>query len=219
MQHTEEQPVATAAARYWRPVALVLLAAVLAVMAVAASREPSFAWDRTLAEWLLGFSSPAYDTFMEIVSVPGNYWNIVIMMLAGAALAAWWLGWRAGLLVLVGLALMGTNEVFKDVVDRPRPLEPVTGGGESFPSGHTLHAVLMSGLAWLLVAPRLTVAAHRRLLLAAALVWPVLVGVSRVHLEKHWPSDVLGAFVYGAVLLIVIAWVWPKVQPAGEATP
>lgn len=204
---------------HWRPVALALLAAVLAGMAVAASQDPSFAWDRALAEWLMGFSSPAYDTFMKIVSIPGNYWNIVIMMLAGAVLATWWLGWRAGLLVLAGLALMGTNEVFKDIVDRPRPLDPVAGGGESFPSGHTLHAVLMSGLAWLLVAPRLTVAAHRRLLLAVALVWPVLVGISRVHLEKHWPSDVLGSFVYGAIILIVMAWVWPRVQPAGEAAP
>lgn len=219
MQQTGEQPVATAAARYWRPVALVLLAAVLAVMAVAASREPSFGWDRALADWLLGFSSPAYDAFMEMVSVPGNYWSIVILTPAGAALAWWRLGWRAGLLVLAALGLMGTNEVFKDVVDRPRPLEPVTGGGESFPSGHTLHAVLISGLVGLLVAPRLTQAVHRRALLAAALLWPALVGVSRVHLEEHWPSDVLGAYVFGAALLIVIAWVWPRVQPPGAVRP
>ena len=134
-------------------------------------------------------------------------------MLVGAALASWRLGWRAGALVLVGLALMAVNEVFKDVVDRPRPLEPVTGGGESFPSGHTLHAMLTSGLAWLLAAPRLTQLTHRRLLLAAILVWPVLVGISRVHLERHWPSDVLGAYVFGAALLIVMAWVWPRVAP------
>ena len=108
---------------------------------------------------------------------------------------------------------MGVNEVFKDVVDRPRPLEPVSGGGESFPSGHTLHAMLTSGLAWLLVMPRLTNLTHRRLLLAAILVWPVLVGISRVHLERHWPSDVLGAYVFGAALLIVMAWVWPRVAP------
>ena len=136
-------------------------------------------------------------------------------MLAGAALAAWRLGWRAGLLVLVGLALMGANEVFKDVVGRPRPLDPGPWGCdcESFPSGHTLHAVLTSGLLWLLVMPRLTQATHRRMMLAVLLVWPVLVGISRVHLERHWPSDVLGAYVFGAALLIVMAWVWPKVAP------
>ena len=150
MNSTGETPV-TAAVRHWRPghwptVTLVLLAAVLALMAVLASQEPSFGWDRAIAAWLLAFSTPAYDAFMDAVSFPGNREGVYVTMLAGAALASWRLGWRAGLLVLVGLALMGVNEVFKDVVDRPRPLEPVTGGGESFPSGHTLHAMLTSGL-------------------------------------------------------------------------
>ena len=201
MNSTGETPVATAA-RHWRPVTLVLMAAVLAAMAVLASQEPSFGWDRAIAAWLLGFSTPAYDAFMEAVSFPGQRTGVWITMLAGAALAAWRLGWRAGLLVLVGLALMGANEVFKDVVGRPRPLEPVSWGCdcESFPSGHTLHAVLTSGLLWLLVMPRLTQATHRRMMLAVLLVWPVLVGISRVHLERHWPSDVLGAYVFGAAL-------------------
>ena len=153
---------------------------------------------------------------MEAVSFPGQRTGVWVTMLAGAALAAWRLGWRAGLLVLVGLALMGANEVFKDVVGRPRPLDPGPWGCdcESFPSGHTLHAVLTSGLLWLLVMPRLTQATHRRMMLAVlVLVWPVLVGISRVHLERHWPSDVLGAYVFGAALLIVMAWVWPKVAP------
>ncbi len=218
MQHRREA-LQAAAVRCWRPVSLAVLAAALAVMAVMAHDEPSFGWDRALADWLLGLSTPAYDAFMEVVSVPGNYWNIVIMMLAGAVLATWWLGWRAGLLVFAGLGLMGVNEVFKDIVDRPRPLDPVTGGGESFPSGHTLHAVLMSGLAWLLVAPRLLRPAHRCALLALAVLWPALVGISRVHLEVHWPSDVLGAYVFGAMLLIVLSWVWPRVQPAASARP
>ncbi|MCY4625590.1 MAG: phosphatase PAP2 family protein [Chloroflexi bacterium] len=213
----------TTAIRRWRPghwptVTLVLLASVLAVLAVLASREPSFGWDRAIASWLLGFSAPAYDAFMEAVSVPGNRLGVWITMLAGAALATWLLGWRAGLLVFIGLGVMGVNEVFKDVVDRPRPLEDPAGGGESFPSGHTMHAVLTSGLLWLLVMPKLTRLTHRRLLLAAMLAWPVLVGVSRVHLERHWPSDVLGAYVFGAALLIVMAWVWPRVQPAAVET-
>ena len=209
----------TAAARRWRPrhwraVTLALLAAVLAVMAVLASQEPSFGWDRAVAAWLLGFSAPAYDAFMEAVSVPGKRLGVWVTMLAGAALAAWRLGWRAGALVIVGLGVMGVNEAFKDIVDRPRPLEPADGGGESFPSGHVMHAVVTSGLVWLLVMPKLSRLAHRRLLFLAMLVWPVLVGLSRVHLERHWPSDVLGAYVFGAAALIVMAWVWGRVQGA-----
>ena len=223
MNSTGETPV-TAAVRHWRPVTLVLMAAILAVMAVLAYEAPPFGWDRSLASsgWdrelatgILPISSLTYYDFMKAVSFPGNREGVIVTMLAGAALAAWRLGWRAGLLVLVGLALMGANEVFKDVVGRPRPLDPGPWGCdcESFPSGHTLHAMLTSGLAWLLVAPKLTQLSHRRMMLAVLLVWPVLVGISRVHLERHWPSDVLGAYVFGAALLFVMAWVWPKVAP------
>lgn len=206
------------ALRHWRPVTLGLLVVALGALAVPASREPSFGWDRAVAAWLLGFSAPAYDAFMEAVSIPGEYFVIIVTMLVGAALAARLLGWRAGLLVLVGLGCMGVNEAFKDIVDRPRPLEPPMGGGESFPSGHTLHAMLTVGLLWLLVMPKLTASTPRRLLLAFAVVWPALVGLSRVHLERHWPSDVLGAWVFGAGLLILMGWVWARVQSptAGE---
>ncbi len=223
MNSTGETPV-TAAVRHWRPVTLVLMAAVLAAMAVLAYEAPPFGWDRSLASsgWdrelatgILPISSLTYYDFMKAVSFPGNREGVIVTMLAGAALAAWRLGWRAGLLVLVGLALMGANEVFKDVVGRPRPLDPGPWGCdcESFPSGHTLHAMLTSGLLWLLVMPKLTQLTHRRVLLVLVLVWPVLVGISRVHLERHWPSDVLGAYIFGAALLIVMAWVWPKVAP------
>ncbi len=231
MSNPDGAPV-NPAVRHWRPLVLVLLAPSLAVLAVAASQEPSFGWDRALAAWLLGFSAPAYDAFMETVSFPGEYAMVIVTMLAGAALAAWRLGWRAGLLVVVGLGVMGLNEAFKDVVDRPRPLEDPTGGGESFPSGHTMHAMLTSGLLWLLAAPTLKALSRRRVLLAAVLVWPVLVGLSRVHLERHWPSDVLGAYLFGAVVIIVLAWAWPRLQhaafpllskpvegPAGEGAP
>ena len=129
------------AVRHWQPATLVLLASVLAVLAVLASEEPSFGWDRALAAWLLSFSAPAYDAFMEAVSVPGKRLGVWITMLAGAVLAAWLLGWRAGLLVLVGLGLMGLNEAFKDVppARRWRP-----GGGAKASERHTMHARLTS---------------------------------------------------------------------------
>ena len=222
MNSTGETPV-TAAARHWRPVTLVLMAAVLAAMAVLAYEAPPFGWDgslassgwdRELATGILPISSLTYYDFMKAVSFPGNREGVIVTMLAGAALAAWRLGWRAGLLVIAALALMGLDEVFKDVVGRPRPRDPGPWACEcdSFPSGHTLHAVLTSGLLWLLVMPRLTQAhASAHDARAVLLVWPVLVGISRVHLERHWPSDVLGAYVFGAALLIAMAWVWPRV--------
>jgi len=77
----------------------------------------------------------------------------------------------------------------------------------SFPSGHALGSFcLFMTLAWL-VSSRL---AHRRSkivvwIFASALV--LLVGLSRVYLGVHFPSDVLGGFLAGSVWISIVALV------------
>ncbi|HTQ09738.1 MAG TPA: phosphatase PAP2 family protein [Fimbriimonadaceae bacterium] len=85
----------------------------------------------------------------------------------------------------------------KEVVRRQRPSNlswAVVGqrlyGDNSFPSGHTATAFGVACTLWLL-----TRKTERAWIGHAALVWAVLVGISRVYLGVHWPTDVIaGAF-------------------------
>ena len=101
-----------------------------------------------------------------------------------------------------GLLILALKAVF----ERVRPLhagEPLASGW-SFPSGHTVGATVFYGLVAYAVfrtAPR---AWHLPTVLAApALVWSV--GVSRVVLGMHHPSDVAAGFTVGALWLVVVA--------------
>ena len=81
---------------------------------------------------------------------------------------------------------------------RPVGISPklTDAGYYSFPSGHSMLAVIIFGLGtWLLTrhAPRLV----RIVAMNAAIVLILLIGVSRVYLGAHWPSDVIGALVGG----------------------
>lgn len=107
----------------------------------------------------------------------------------------------AGLVALAGGSALGLVGVLKDVFDRPRPdLVPYTIETyfASFPSGHATGATAVYlALAALLAAvqPRTIVKAY---LLTCSLLVAFAVGVSRVYLGVHWPSDVAAGWAIGA---------------------
>jgi len=193
----------------WGPVALVALIAAMTVLALFSRDRAFFAWDVTVAGWVMDIPGPGVNSLMEAVSWAGVKPAIVVMVLTATALATRFLGWRAGLLVFSVLIITAANEEFKEIIGRPRPNDVDGMGNKSFPSGHALYASLLMGVTWLLVAPRLPKQSHRLSMAGIFVAWVLVTGVSRIHLEKHWPSDVLGAYLLGAALILVMAWAIP----------
>jgi len=120
--------------------------------------------------------------------------------------------WHAVWLLLAAVGsgvLMST--VLKVVFERPRP-DLVPHGSyvstASFPSGHSMMAAVVYLTLGALLA---RVEPDRRvkvLVLTAAVVLALLVGVSRVYLGVHWPTDVLAGWTVGggwAVLFWLVA--------------
>jgi undecaprenyl-diphosphatase len=106
---------------------------------------------------------------------------------------------------LLALAAASLNAEFKDLIGRPRPLpsqlevrEPAPGLG--FPSGHAMSAALFYGyagaVAWARL-PRVAALAAVCACTAAA----ALIGWDRVDDGAHWPTDVAGGYVIGAIML------------------
>lgn len=105
--------------------------------------------------------------------------------------------------VVAGVVMSGiTATLLKRTVHRIRPyhMYPVIhhlgpGGGWSFPSGHTCDAVALATALSLSFAGR-----NNSLWLVC---WAVLVGVSRVYLGVHYPSDVLGGLSTGCGMAVL----------------
>ena len=109
------------------------------------------------------------------------------------------LGLRLGLLIMLSASF---NDLFKLALHAPRPywvapqvLPMVTASGFGMPSGHAQHAVAMWG--FLAFGPR------RFLGGAMAVMLMVMIGLSRVYLGVHYPSQVLAGWGLGLVVLLL----------------
>lgn len=119
-----------------------------------------------------------------------------------------WVARLSGLILPLWIAFVGgqvTSWTLKDLVGRTRPefLEIATAASASFPSGHSMSAMVVYGfLAFVLArhGPPGRLAVFAPLALA---VLVLLVGFSRMFLSVHFVSDVIGGFLAGGFWLLV----------------
>jgi membrane-associated phospholipid phosphatase len=152
--------------------------------------------DTALREAILSLASPAVVEMMRLVNRAGD-WRVlapgmVLMFVAfPEARRRWWL-WSA---LMVAAPLM--EWTLKHMVQRTRPEDLSLG----FPSGHSTAAAAFWGAVIFLadsLSPRLCRATR---VLAVTMI--VLVGLARVVLRAHWPSDVLGGIALGLALAAI----------------
>jgi membrane-associated phospholipid phosphatase len=164
--------------------------------------KEGFAWDAPLMLAIHRLTTPWLTRIMWLVTQTGGPATFAIL----AAIAFWlWRQHRGSDALMLAISWAGAvllSTALKLLFARPRPqvFPPlVPGSGFSFPSGHTLAAVGLYGmLAAILWRERHHVAA-----LFCAL-WVLLVGLSRVYLGVHYPSDVLASLTLGVIWVAVV---------------
>lgn len=155
-------------------------------------------WGIDVVLWFQQFS-PALDVPFKILTFLGDKEFFLLLM----PLIYWCVDRQAGARLFMLLLLSAClNEVAKLLVDQPRPfnydprvLKLVHEESGGFPSGHTQSAVVIWGyLAWRFKKQFLW-------LLAGFLI--VAIPLSRIYLGAHFPTDLIGGYAIGALLLFL----------------
>jgi undecaprenyl-diphosphatase len=182
------------------------LAALIGWVAVH-DRRP-LALDLTLHAAALAHRAPALTSAALVVTTSGEGLAYAVAA-AGGLLALrprpWWLG------VVTGVAALGLGQLLRlglaAWIGRARPPAAdwaAPAGGYALPSGHTTTATLAAGLLCLGLA-RCLRGASRAIGIAVAVCWALAVGLTRVYLGVHWPTDVLGGWLFGTLLTVLAA--------------
>ena len=186
-----------------RPILLAALAIILVAAGVAGG--PANPIDamviRETAQWRL--SAPGFTQFVRSFTDVGG----AAVTLSATALGTLFLlvkRFPVAALLLPATVIVErlTVDQLKDWIDRPRPaLEPLWHLPQSmaFPSGHAANSMT----AFVAVAVIATAARWRWAACVAAVILSLLVGLSRVYLGVHWPSDVIGGWAFGLLAVAI----------------
>ena len=194
--------------RSWRPE--LLLFAVALVLSVAARQAEPFPLDVPLGEVVQSWQFPLLEPVLRAVSAIG-WFRVAAPTTIAVVLVLVILGLRAQAVALAAAALSGylLNQMLKALIERPRPemaAEQMAALGVdsfAFPSGHAQSSAIFYGFLAFLIWQHVRRPWPRRLGVTVMLAMIVLVGISRVYLGVHWPSDVAGAYIIGALWLLL----------------
>lgn len=119
-----------------------------------------------------------------------------------------------GVFLAVGSGIL-LSTLLKSGFDRPRP-DLVPHGGivytQSFPSGHSMMAATVYLTLGALVGQVIRRRPLRIYVIALAMLLTILIGVSRVYLGVHWPTDVLAGWTLGAVWALIASVAMLRLQ-------
>ena len=170
---------------------------------------PKFPGDQVALVRLQSFRSEWLDKTAVVFANLGSLW----VVLTGAAIVTVFLFLSRRYadigLLLGGLVVVGAGKGIKLLIERPRPdyqiIEPFASGF-SFPSGHSLFAIILCGVLVYLVDQWVSPKFPRRTIQILLVLLVIGMGVSRVYLGVHWPSDVIGSYLLGLLSLTGLFW-------------
>lgn len=165
------------------------------------------ALDQPVLDQAVAWRSPglneAVTTFTDVggtAGMPLVATAVVLVMVVA------WRSWTPIVLTLIAAAgSLAMTVTGKELIGRARPpLElavPPYEESPSFPSGHTLNATVVIGVLVYLVLRRLESSAARVATVAAAALFVLAMGLSRVFLGHHWLTDVFVGWSLGLAWL------------------
>lgn len=159
--------------------------------------------DARIVSWFVGERTEFLDNLFWLITEMGDVVFLLAIVIAATVLARY--GFSKDRMQSLWIALVGSSVsmyVLKNLFDRPRPMleNALTEVTASFPSGHaTVSSAVYGLMAWWLWKSGTK---HGRWIAGILILLILAIGISRIYLGKHYPTDILAGWILGA------AWIY-----------
>jgi membrane-associated phospholipid phosphatase len=183
----------------------ILITYLLAELSDEVLEKEAFAIDKAILLHIHRLTSPVLDSLMVSITSLGDPKTVVPMTFVIIGLL-WWQRYRIEAQIFALNAFGGAvlSYVLKLAFNKPRPQlwqSPITETTFSYPSGHALGSMVLYGfLSYVLatIYPR-----YAKLFYGIATLLISLIGLSRLYLGVHWPTDILAGYAIGFLWITV----------------
>lgn len=168
--------------------------------------EDLHAFDMAIINFIQSFISVESTKIMKLFTFMGSTKGIVgfsVLVIFLMVLNKKW--WESLFFAVAVVGSSGFNLLLKWIFHRARPnIHPlIAETGYSFPSGHSMVSLAFYGMLAYFLVLFLKNRTTKKITIIAFSFLIFLIGISRIYLGVHYPSDVIAGFSAGGVWLIV----------------
>ncbi|MDR4985640.1 MULTISPECIES: phosphatase PAP2 family protein [Bacillus cereus group] len=153
-----------------------------------------------------GLQTEGSLTFFSYFTKMGSEIGIITTLVI-SLLVFWKKRYYAAMIVYpVGILVTHlVNKGIKEIVKRDRPSlnEALDALGYSFPSGHAMLSIMTFGFLAYIIAANLKSVTGKYVITILLGILIILIGLSRIILNVHYPTDILAGYCFGGILLII----------------
>lgn len=159
-------------------------------------------FDESIYNAIFGLRNDIIDLFFKAVTECANPIPIILIYTLLVILL------KRNDEIILSVNLLSTlllNQLLKNIIGRPRPLHLrlIKESGYSYPSGHSMIALCLYGTLIYLTIKRIKRKKLKITLITLLSLLVLLIGLSRIYLGVHYPSDVLGGYLITIPLIII----------------
>ena len=158
-------------------------------------------FDNTIYKYISSIRCNFLDMFFKIITKFANVITVICLLIILLLVIKDNNRYILGITAIITTVV---NNLLKVIIMRPRPSHEalINQSGYSYPSGHTMISVAIYGFLIYYTFKQINDKKIKTIIISLLTILIILIGISRIYLGVHYPSDIIGGYLLSLTILI-----------------